>query len=344
MVGNGVAGAHHAIDHPGLTSDLGGEPTCEDRYQAGGAHQHRKTQEEPRFEQAPTPARPGAPEPEQQHEKSKSGHDPEGPEHDRGIRPILRREILQPAYLPVPAVGQDHAAKMRDLDRIAGRLGRHVGPAEEDERYALVGLVLPMALDGGDLRRLILEVHEAMSVADRYLQRRNHENQPHRHRQHGPHCRRAPALEQVPGTRCADEQGRREIGCDRHVGEPIGKGGVEDHLDPIDRHDAPVDDLEALRRLHPAIGRENPRGGDERSNRHHRRGEEMQTRSDLVPTEEHDAEKTGLEKEGGQDFIGEQRADDASGRRREVAPIGPELIGHHQPRDDTHREVDGEDL
>lgn len=41
----------------------------------------------------------------------------------------------------------------------------------------------------------------------------------------------------------------------------------------------------------------------------------------LFPTEQHHAEKAGLEKEGSQDLIGEQRAGDAACEIREVAPV-----------------------
>ena len=42
-------------------------------------------------------------------------------------------------------------------DSVTCRLGRHVGPAEQDQRHALARLVLPVTLDRGDFRRLMFE-------------------------------------------------------------------------------------------------------------------------------------------------------------------------------------------
>jgi hypothetical protein len=76
----------------------------------------------------------------------------------------------------------------------------------------------------------------------------------------------------------------------------------------------------------------------------HDRGEEMQTRSDLFPAEQHYAQKAGFQEESGQDLVGEQRAGDATGEPGEVAPVRPELIGHDEAGDYAHGEIDGEDL
>ena len=73
----------------------------------------------------------------------------------------------------------------------------------------------------------------------------------------------------MPRPGRSDEKRRGEISRDNHMGEAIGKGRVEDDLQPIDRHHAPIDDLEPLRGLHPAVRRENPGGGNERAKRYH---------------------------------------------------------------------------
>jgi hypothetical protein len=70
----------------------------------------------------------------------------------------------------------------------------------------------------------------------------------------------------------------------------------------------------------------------------------MQTRPDVAPAEQHDAEEAGLEEEGGQHLIGQQRAGDATGKGREVTPVGAELKSHDQAGDDTHGEVHGKDF
>src|ERR1700677_3708888 len=77
----------------------------------------------------------------------------------------------------------------------------------------------------------------------------------------------------MPRPRCSDEQRHGEIGRYRHVREAVGEGGIEDHLQPIDGYDTAIDDLEALRCLHPVIGGENPGCGNERPGSHHDGGE-----------------------------------------------------------------------
>ena len=64
---------------------------------------------------------------------------------------------------------------------------------------------------------------------------------------------------------------------------------------------------------------EDPEGRDQRAERHHAGGEEVQARPTALQAEQHDAEEAGLEEEGGQHLVGQQRADDAAG---EVARTG----------------------
>jgi hypothetical protein len=64
---------------------------------------------------------------------------------------------------------------------------------------------------------------------------------------------------------------------------------------------------------------------------------------DLVPAKQHHPEEPGFEEEGGQHFIGQQRAGDA-GKLGKSAPVGAKLIGHHQTGDHAHAKVDGEDF
>ncbi len=126
--------------------------------------------------------------------------------------------------------------------------------------------------------------------------------------------------------------------------QPIREGGIENHLQPVDRYDATADDFEALRRLHPTVGRENPRRRDQRAKRHHDRREEMQARANLVPAEQHDTEEASFQEEGRQHFVGQKRPGDTAGKGREIAPVSAELIGHDEAGDDAHTEVDSKDL
>ncbi|MNH05407.1 hypothetical protein D3C78_624670 [compost metagenome] len=70
----------------------------------------------------------------------------------------------------------------------------------------------------------------------------------------------------------------------------------------------------------------------------------MQATADTVPAKEHDAKETGLEEEGREYFIGEQRPGDGAGEIGKLAPVGTELVGHDQAGDHPHAEVDGKDF
>ena len=70
----------------------------------------------------------------------------------------------------------------------------------------------------------------------------------------------------------------------------------------------------------------------------------MELPADLVHAEQHHAEETRLEEEGGQHFVGHERPDYRPGDVGKDRPVGAELIAHDDARDDAHGEGDGEDL
>ena len=111
------------------------------------------------------------------------------------------------------------------------------------------------------------------------LQRRDQQQHPHRHRRHRADRRVVAPAQQVPRARRADEQRGREIGGDHHVREAVRERRIEDHREPVGRHDAAVDDRVAGRRVHPAVGREDPGRRDQRAERHHHGREEVQARA-----------------------------------------------------------------
>ena len=70
----------------------------------------------------------------------------------------------------------------------------------------------------------------------------------------------------------------------------------------------------------------------------------MQPPPNALHPEQHNAEKAGLEKEGGQHLVAHQRADDVTSAPRQDRPVGAELVGEHDAGDHAHGEVHGEDL
>ena len=151
--------------------------------------------------------------------------------------------------------------------------------------------------------------------------------------------------QQMKGAHRAHHQRGGEIGREHHVHEAIGKGRVEDHLQPVggDELAVGVHGI-AGRRLHPGIGGENPERRDQRADRNHQRREEMQSGADALEPEQHHAEEARLEEERGQHLIGHQRTDHRPGLVGKDRPVGAELVGHHDARHHAHAEGHGEDL
>ena len=100
----------------------------------------------------------------------------------------------------------------------------------------------------------------------------------------------------------------------------------------------------AGRRLHPAVDRENPERRDEGAERDHQRRQEVQSRPHARQAEQHDAEESRFQEEGGQHLVTHQWADDRAGLVGEHAPVGAELVAHDDARHDAHAERHCENL
>ncbi|MNV36174.1 hypothetical protein D3C71_1276420 [compost metagenome] len=239
---------------------------------------------------------------------------------------------------------QDQAAQPGHVQRKARFFAFHVGNAEERQRHARARFIFPMPFNGGDLRGLMLQCVQAMKVAHHGLQRRHQQQHAHRHGEHLLHGGAAVTAQQVPRARRAHHQrGRQERG-DAHVRQAVRERRVEDHGEPVGGYDAPVQDLVAGGRLHPAVGRQDPRGRHQRAQRHHDGREKVQARAHARPAEQHHAQEAGFQEKGGQHFVGQQRPRHAAREVREKAPVGAELVRHHQAGHHAHAEVDGKDL
>ncbi len=219
----------------------------------------------------------------------------------------------------------------------------HVRDAEEIQRSAAF-LRVPQAFDRSDLCRLIFACVEAVLITDNRLNRREHQQQPERHRKHLLDRRVAAAFQQVIGTRSCHQQPRDDKRRNRHMRQPVRKRRVEDDMEPADRHDMIAFDTKTLRRLHPAIRRKNPEGRDQCADGDHQRSAEVRLRSNLVPAEQHDAEEAGFQEKRGHHLIGEQRAGDRAGETREAAPVGAELVAHYDAGYHAHAEGHREHL
>ena len=151
--------------------------------------------------------------------------------------------------------------------------------------------------------------------------------------------------QQMQGACTADDERRAEVCRQHHMHEPVRERRVENDREPVHGNEL-ADFVERIagRRLHPAVDREDPERRDERAQRDHQCREEMQPRAHARQAEQHDAEESGFEKEGGQHLVAHQRADDRACLVGEHAPVGAELVAHHDARHDAHAERHCEDL
>ena len=284
------------------------------------------------------------PETDAQHREPDRDHDPERPEHDAHGGLILARDGVEPVERRVQIVLEDQRGQLGDADRVIEPLVFLIGDAEEVERRAL-GVALEMPLHRHDLGGLMLERVDAVQVAGEDLQRGDQHRHPHRHREIAPRGRIAAVAQQVQRAHRAHDEGRRQEGRQHHVHEAVGEGRVEHDRPPVLGDELPhVVDREALRRLHPAVDRQDPEGRAERAQRDDRGRGHVQPLAHLLAPEEHDPEEPGLEEEGRQHLIGHQRADHRPGLVGKHRPVGAELVGHHDARHHAHAEGDGKDL
>ncbi len=138
----------------------------------------------------------------------------------------------------------------------------------------------------------MLEGVQPVQVAEQQLGRGDKDRHDHGHAEHDPGMLYVqPPPQVVRADACHHECGGHVGGRD-HVNEAIGKGGVEDDLEPVGRIEQPVlSDAKPLGRLHPAVGRENPERRDQGAGRHDDGGGKMHFLAHPVPAEKHDAQK-----------------------------------------------------
>src|SRR2546430_509473 len=96
--------------------------------------------------------------------------------------------------------------------------------------------------------------------------------------------------------------------------------------------------------LHERIRDENEVAGNPTSERDRNRSAEVSARAQSFLTPDQRADECALQEEREHSFHCERLANHAAGILRKVSPICSELKFHRNPRDDTDREIESEDL
>ena len=126
-----------------------------------------------------------------------------------------------------------------------------------------------MPLNGGNFSWLMLKRVQTVHIAHDRLDRGDQQRHPHRHGKHGADGGGIVTAQQVPCARRADKQRAAQKRGDSHMNQAVREGGIKDDRQPVLRNNLSVFDSEALRRMHPAVGREDPEGRHQRAERHH---------------------------------------------------------------------------
>ena len=96
--------------------------------------------------------------------------------------------------------------------------------------------------------------------------------------------------------------------------------------------------------LHPAVGEDDPQGGQVRGDGHKPDRGQVDLLAHALPAERPHRKEGGLKEEGGRGFDGQQRAEDVAHIFRVARPVGPELEFEGDPGYDAEDEVDEEQL
>ncbi|VTR69963.1 hypothetical protein DESC_780152 [Desulfosarcina cetonica] len=277
------------------------------------------------------------------HQHAQPHHDPESPEHHGHRWAVGPRPVFQPPDLTIEAVGENKAGEFGNLDFEPVAFGELIRPGEQAQSGTALGV--PDALHGGDLYRLMFKGVQAVHVAEKQLQGGHEDGHDHGHAQHDARVPLMQAAPQVVPADAAHHERRGQVGAGHHMDEPVGKGRIEDHRQPVGGKKRPVGSLaETGRSLHPTVGRENPEGRNQRSHRHDEGCRKMHAFAHAVPAEKHDAQKRGFEEKGRQHLVAQKRPYQIARLVGEDGPVGAKLIGKHHPGDHAHAEGDGEDF
>ena len=205
---------------------------------------------------------------------------------------------------------------------------------------------MPLRLDGGQLHLLHLAGAVARLVTkhdDRENGRQTKTRGDGKGSQGEAHLH---AAQQIPAAHPHHEQGGGHIARRHRVHELDLGHRVEDdrgHVHQLHAHGHGVE-LGADRVLHPAVGDEDPEGGEVGAERHQHGHQQVLTPGELVPAEEEQTHQGGLQEEGHQPLHRQRRAEDVADVVGVIGPVGPELELQGDPGGHPHHEVDAKQL
>ncbi len=337
-VGHRFRGSHVLVDDPRLAPDLGHDPARpegEDRPHAGD----RDHFEEPRGLRDVAFFEPGPAEPddEQHQRRADPDHRVEG-EVDEGVvrRPFVVGDRVQPGHLGARAEADQQRVEVGDPDR-------ELDPARRADPAQVLGLVAAGFLDAlhrRELGGLVVGDFAGRGVADQELERGGDAGDRQRDDQAEPvEAVAAPFQHPDRVDRC-DQEADHHVGGEDHVRHLVGRRVVEEDLDRFHFGDlARRVEAEALRLVHPGVGRDHREGAADPGDEHRHARPEVGPGREPLPSVDVDREEDRLEEEE-EPLDPEGDAEGGAEAFHEVRPEQAELEGEDGAGDGADGEGD----
>ena len=338
------AGAHQAIDEPGLATKFGGHP-------AGGVGDVGQRKAEQQRPQCPArcvktlaPEQKRGDDHQQRKPCSEAGHDVVGIiEQWQCCGPLVVGNLIESFDFGLGRSVDEEAQHIVHHDRIVDLACLFIGLAHQHQARA--GFAVEEALHRGDggwlIARNVLAVQVAGGKDD---EDRGDEASDDANLQEDPAILFQSVLQEIKSA-----HGRHDKRSSNHrtrhiVGVLQQAPGIHQQLPEAEYLELPIGQaIIGDGMLHPGIGDDDEKARYPGTGKDHHRREPMHPFGDAFFAVEKKAQKSRFKKEAEDAFHGQRLANHAAGEAREARPVGAELELHGNAGDHAKDEVDGED-
>ena len=237
-------------------------------------------------------------------------------------------------------MGENQAGQLGNSNFEAVTLSLLIRPGKQQQRYS--GRGLPIAFHRCNFGRLVFQRVDAMKVAYHRLGRGHDQNQPQANGQRLAVNLHLTPTQQIPGAYPRDHKSTGQERSQAHMRKAVREGRIKDCFRPGGNEKYAIAQLHTGRRMHPAIGGENPERRNEGAQCDHTGREQMHSLRDPIASEQQHPEERRLQEKRSDHLVAENRPEKVGRRIGIVAPVGTELEGHddtrHHPHAKHHRE------
>ena len=348
-----VRGLEQALHNPGLTPELGQQPTERRSHEREERARHREPEEPAPLLEPLAPVEQRARCRNQEDERARVRHPAHRPVDRLDRRQValpppvlalvLLVQLVQADNLAVEGAGRQKREHLRDLDRERRRLVALREPAdlEERERTGLAGV--PLRFAGRDLHRLQLGDEDAEVATEPQVHGRHRDEHDQCQLRRGLERLHVPAPGEVPAADAEHDRGSRGQPREDGVPERVERPVAREQRPDASQHGLAVLDLVADRVLHERVCDEDEVGRHPAREHRDPQRRQVQARREPVPAEDPEPEERRLEEERSQPLDRERCAEDVPDVLRVDRPVHAELKLLDEAGGDADREVDQEE-